>query len=321
MIGDSAWRRRLAVVVVLCCTALYAACAMRRARLPLTANESWRSLEHEGREREFLLHRPAGAPPADGYPLLFVVHGGGGEAEGMRTLTRGEFERLAAARPTLIVYPQGVDKSWNDGRRDVRATAHRENIDDVGFFRKMVAMLAMEFPINSRRVYSTGISNGGFMSLRLICQAAEFRGAFAVAAQLSHDLAPMCNPRRAVDVALIVGEEDPLVPFAGGAVRVFGTERGQIFSARESFDYFMKLNGCSGVSAEAALSDNDPEDETRSYVQRGQGCQQNALVEFLRIAGGGHTWPGGVAYLPEAIIGRTARDFSAAEHIWRLMEN
>ncbi|MBX7059059.1 MAG: hypothetical protein K1X75_13415 [Leptospirales bacterium] len=295
-------------------------CAFRRARLPITDREQWRTLEHGNRQRRFLLHLPSGAPPADGRPLLFVLHGGGGTAEHTRTLTRGRFETLADAGGGIIVYPEGVEKGWNDGRVDVRALAHRENIDDVGFFQAMIEVLSVEFPVDRHRIYATGISNGGFMSVRLACQAPQFRGAFAVAAQLSADLAPNCHPRPALDIGIYVGMDDPLVPYRGGQVRVFGTERGVALPAEESFQFFLRSSGCSAGAPETPIPDADPEDSTTAFVRRGEGCSGGAVVELIRVVGGGHTWPGAMTYLPEMIVGRTSRDFSLSDRIWAIIQ-
>jgi polyhydroxybutyrate depolymerase len=39
-------------------------------------------------------------------------------------------------------------------------------------------------------------------------------------------------------------------------------------------------------------------------------------VILIRLEGGGHTWPGGLQYLPERLIGGVCRDFDATELIW-----
>ena len=113
----------------------------------------------------------------------------------------------------------------------------------------------------------------------------------------------------------INGTEDPLVPYEGGAVRVFGRDRGQIWSTDRTVQFWARINGCGGAPRPAALPDRDPADGTTTLRFDYPGCR-GAAVTLLQVNGGGHTWPGGIQYLPPAMIGRTARDFDASETIW-----
>ena len=41
---------------------------------------------------------------------------------------------------------------------------------------------------------------------------------------------------------------------------------------------------------------------------------------IIAVIGGGHTWPGGLQYLPESVIGKTSREFNASEVIWQFFK-
>jgi polyhydroxybutyrate depolymerase len=100
-----------------------------------------------------LLYSPSLKPAHSGKrPLLFVLHGGGGTNRGMIRLTNSRFNQLADRDGFFVVYPQGIDKSWNEGRPDKISGAHRKGIDDVGFFRALIEHLVYEYPSDKNRI-------------------------------------------------------------------------------------------------------------------------------------------------------------------------
>jgi polyhydroxybutyrate depolymerase len=236
----------------------------------------------------------------------------------MEQLTRGAFNRIADRDGAIVVYPEGVGRHWNDGR-DLHDTAARENVDDVGFMLALVEDVARNHPLDRGRIFATGISNGGFMSMRLACDAAETFAAVApVTAVLSEKLGARCAPSRPVAIMIINGTEDPLVPWAGGMVKVLGVSRGAVWSADRTFERWLELDGC-GHRGDGALTDNDPADKTAVVVHR-ERCRGDVEVRLYEIQGGGHTWPGGVAYASELLVGRVSRELDASEEIWTFMK-
>ena len=250
--------------------------------------------------------------------LLFVLHGGGGSGSGMESLTAGVFNRLADRDGAIVVYPDGVDRHWNDGRDLPEATA-RENVDDVGFILALVEELAGAHPLDRARIFATGISNGGFMSFRLACDAAATFAAVApVTANLSEELGPRCKPVRPVAVAIFNGVEDPLVPWSGGTVGVLGKSRGAVWSAEKTFERWLELDACGERRTDARV-DQNTEDKTAYVIHRGSDCRGGVQVLLYEIQGGGHTWPMGVKYAREWLVGRVSQELNATEEIWRFM--
>jgi polyhydroxybutyrate depolymerase len=312
----------LAVCLLLALPAAHAeivasdACETPPRRQAASVKAACFSTSHDRLDRLFRVYEPSGH---DGpLPLLFVLHGGGGSAGNMEWLTENAFERIADRDGVLVVYPEGIGNSWNDGREDLRAEATQRGIDDVGFLRALPAELAASYAVDRSRVYSTGISNGGFMSFRLPCDAADVFAAVApVTANLSADIAPRCMPARPIPVAIVNGTEDPLVPWEGGQVRVLLQERGEVLSTMATLERWREIDDCGTVDTGPVI-DNVADDETtlRRHVAR---CARGTEVLLYEIVGGGHTWPGGVQYLPELLVGRTSRELEGSEAIWEFL--
>lgn len=273
-------------------------------------------MQHAGRERTARIYVGQGVAAAA--PLLFVLHGGEGSASGMELLTRGAFNRIADRDGAIVVYPEGVGRHWNDGR-DLPDVAARENVDDVGFIVALIDELAPEHAVDRARIFATGISNGGFMSLRLACDAAgTFAAVAPVTAVLSEKLGSRCQPAQPVAVAIMNGTQDPLVPWVGGTVKVLGKSRGEVWSAENTFERWMELDACRDRVTDARI-DRDPEDGTAVIVHHGDRCRDGTKVRLYEIEGGGHTWPKGVAYANERLVGRVSQELEACEEIWKFM--
>ena len=269
--------------------------------------------------RTYLLFLPASPRAlASGLPLVVMLHGGGGAAEQMVRFTR--FNEIAAREYFAVAYPQGLARRWNDGR--VFRGRGETDADDVGFIRALVADIGEKVtPLDRRRLYAAGISNGGFMSFRLACEAADLFAAVApVTATMPADLGPRCKPAAPVSVLVINGTADPLVPYAGGHVRTAFGPRGEIWSTDRTVAFWARHNRCPAQPAVRALPDRDTGDGSHIVEADYRGCA-GAPVKLLRVEGGGHTWPGGVQYLPVNWIGPTNRDLDASEAIWNFFKS
>src|SRR5579859_1407501 len=171
--------RSVTMRAFLCFTLVSAALALTG---PAWADDEAHSLDFSGLKRSYLLHLPAKAP-AGPVPLVVVLHGGGGTAEGAVKMTG--FDAEADASGFIAVYPNGTDKdrpmrvmlgkrgflTWNAG--SCCGYAQQKNIDDVGFIRAVVGDVEKQHAVDPKQVYATGISNGGMMSYRLACKASE----------------------------------------------------------------------------------------------------------------------------------------------------
>src|ERR1700757_4511359 len=226
------WARLLSVGVLAVCLV---GCGVQHvsAATPRDLAGTFRS---GGMDRTYLLH----VPPGDPVGLVLSLHGGGGSGKGQRGLT--DFDAVADANNLLVVYPDGYDKSWADGRG--ASPADRHHIDDVGFLVALAGKLQSDYQLAPGHVFATGMSNGGFMTNRLACDRADVFAAIApVAGTLGVGVA--CNPSRPVSVLEAHGTADPLVPFKGGDVRGRGGVSHSI-SAESMVDKWRSADGCQG---------------------------------------------------------------------------
>jgi polyhydroxybutyrate depolymerase len=275
------------------------------------------SLMWGGIQRTYLVHTPGKDPGNRPLPLVLVLHGGGGTAEGMVKLTRGRFNELADRDSFIVVYPDGVEKHWNDGRSIQNWRAHKDKIDDVGFLSLLISDISVKWKVDPSRIYATGISNGGLMTYRLACELTDkIAGIASVSASLSVDLYPVCSPKRPVSVMVINGTDDPLVPYDGGTVGFGLRTLGKVVSTDETVRFWVKRNGCREKPEVVRVPDRDSEDRTTLRKEIYGGCAAKTSVALYVVEGGGHSWPGGWQYLPQLIVGRTSREFNAADEIW-----
>jgi polyhydroxybutyrate depolymerase len=215
----------------------------------------------------------------------------------------------------VLVFPEAVNKQWCDGR--IKGSGPRRAHDDVGFISRIIDSMIERYGIDSTRVYATGISNGGFMSICLAMDLSDRIAAIApVAAQIPVALASKA-PQLPISVMMVNGTLDPIVPFDGGHVRLFrfGRSRGEVLSTSSTVERFRRLDNCNDAPETSVLPDVDPSDGTRVEVERYAGCANRTEVILFKVVGGGHTWPGGSHSLNSRIVGPLCRDMSASEMI------
>ncbi len=274
------------------------------------------TLHHEGVKRTYHIHLPPGFGRKNPAPLVLVLHGGGGEGRRFdQSTTQGTLTAAADRHGVVLVFPEGIRKQWNDGRTEIFKT--RKAHDDVGFISKVIDTMVKNYGIDPTRVYATGISNGGFMSVRLSMDLTEKIAAVApVTAQMTKALKDK-TPKLPISIMIVNGTKDPLVPFGGGHIRLFrfGRSRGKILSTAATIERFRRHNGCGKTPEKHMLPDRDPDDGTTVAIDRYAGGKDGTEVILVKVIGGGHTWPGGKQYLKPRIIGAVSRDIDASEMI------
>lgn len=194
-----------------------------------TTGDNIRDLTHDSRLRVYNVYAPPGYDGLSPVALVVDLHGATSNKEEQKAISG--WSAKADALGILVAYPDGIGNTWNAG---VCCGGNTE--DDVGFIRAMVDAIELEGNVDSSHVYVTGLSNGGAMSHRLACEAADV---FAAAAPLAFptpydDFASECQPSREIPLLLSMGLTDVLVPYEGG---IFG-------GAVESFEAWRQKNGC-----------------------------------------------------------------------------
>ncbi|HKK42459.1 MAG TPA: PHB depolymerase family esterase [Bacteroidales bacterium] len=279
------------------------------------------SFIHDNLKRTLWMFIPSDIKQNEQLPMVIALHGRGGNGKSMLLLTRKGFNRLSKRDRFIVVYPSGIDLNWNDGRMDEEANdrAHRENIDDVGFISALIDTMIRHYNADPGRVYVTGISNGAIMSYRLACELSDRIAAIApVDGNMPCHLFPECSPSKPVSVLAINSTDDPLVPYNGGEIHggIRRINLGKVLSAEESVMFWVKHDSCSLPPVITDEPDRDPEDGTRVRKMLYPNGVEGTEVILYKIEGGGHTWPGGIQYLPVLLIGKTSWDIDANEVIW-----
>ncbi len=278
-------------------------------------------IDQQGIDRLYFVHLPPQKFLSYPVPVLFCLHGGGGNARSMIGLTLERFNELSDIDGFIVVYPQGAEKGWNDGRKGDFSKAIVDDIDDIGYFISIIADLKKKFNVDASRIFACGISNGGFMSARLACElSGAISGVAIIAATIGVDYLPQCIPSKPLKVLIMNGTSDPLVPFNGGEIKIFRKSRGTIISSDEAFKFWSVQNKCSSLPSKDLLPDNDPEDGTRVEKYWYSACKDGSDVIFYKILNGGHTWPSGRQYLNEKLIGKTCKDINACDEIWNFFK-
>jgi polyhydroxybutyrate depolymerase len=270
----------------------------------LAPGDYTRTLSVDGGTRTYYVHVPPGAPRAAA--LVFAFHGGGMTALGDGGLA---FENFAHVRPKsdssgfVLVEPEGTPALgalsqpgaldvWNAGNCCEAAEQKNGNVDDVGFVAAMIDAIGKETCIDPKRIFATGLSNGGMLSHRLACQLSDKIAAIAAVSggmgNQDLDIHPAttlfaCNPTRKVPILHIHGTQDACYPFDGG----WGPLSLLTFEAVPvTIQGWLARNGCGSGAPTTVLTHG-------AATCLLYPCPKAAEVELCTIDGGGHYWPGG----------------------------
>jgi polyhydroxybutyrate depolymerase len=179
----------------------------------------------------------------------------------------------------------------------------------------MLDQVLLKASVDSARIYATGLSEGGFMAMRVGCAMADRVAAVApVAAAMPK--AMICLPSRPVPVIMINGTADPVVPHGGGTEHNLQLP---VISVEDSAKAWAHIDRCSEKPSQTKLPAHE-KGGMETKVDTFNGCQQGAAVVSYSIKGAGNTWPGGEQYEVENQIGKTSQDLNANETIWSFLE-
>jgi len=257
-------------------------------------------LTFDGLHRDYRIHVPPAA--ASGKPLPLVLNLAGATQNGQIQEILSEMDPNADLNGYLVVYPDGTRISkvltpdpvakqaqygWNAG--ECCGLPVTKKINDVGFLEKVIADVAARTPVNLRRVYMTGISNGGMMAYAMAAEASTHVAAIAsVSGQVE---IPVIHPTRSVPTMEFHSVNDPIAKFNG----VPNKNPRLVLSVMQGIDQWVKADHCSAkphvghkiVGAAGSISAG----ETATPITY-DGCRGGAEVVLWRFTGSGHVWPG-----------------------------
>ena len=216
----------------------------------------------------------------------------------------GDFRPIAEREGFIVVHPEGtVDQAgnthWNVGWGS-------SMIDDVGFVNALIDALIEDYKINEERIYSTGMSNGGFISYELACQLSH---RIAAIASVTGSMSPLgfqnCNPQRPVPVLQIHGTNDNTVLYTGSAIGV---------AIEDVITYWVNHNNCDMNAVITDIDDIDMTDQSTVQHFVYANGDMGVSTELFLVENGGHTWPGAIFSFPG-----TNYDIDASEEAWTFL--
>ncbi len=255
------------------------------------------TLEVDGVKREYILYVPQRYTEGAPVPLVLNFHGYFNSAQ--QQLAYGDFRTIADREGFLVVHPQGLG--------DQRGINHfnvgwgNSTVDDLGFAKALLDKIESEYTINPKRIYSTGFSNGGFMSYRLACElSARIAAVASVSGSITKGQLGTCNPVHPTPILQIHGTADTVVSYDGS----------QLFEPVDALlAYWVAYNKTASVPEISEIPDSTINDGSTVTYQRYENSENNIAVAHFKIENGTHTWP---MAQPEANF-----DINASEEIWK----
>jgi polyhydroxybutyrate depolymerase len=275
------------------------------------------TLDIKGVTRTFITQFPDTKPA----PLVIVLHGN--TQSGADVMARTSWPAVARRERFGVIFPDGLNRAWADLRLDSKRAgrAPPKGTDDVAFVVALIGKYVADGSADPKRIYITGLSNGGAMTMTLTCTRADlFAAAASVIMNLTDESAAACHPQRPVPMLVMNGTIDPLIPYQGGK----GTSRFAVegfWSAEKTLAFWRRVNGCEAQDA-ASIDLDDRDHSDLSTVTRVESrCPPGHDVVLYRVNGGGHRMP---SHLPDARFPRIAtaflgpqnHDIDGAETIW-----
>lgn len=260
-------------------------------------------LTHKGLDRYYYIQ--LAHPEAEGLSsVLFNLHGYGSNA--LEQMYYTNFNNLANTKENnfILIHPQGAplntvltssSSHWNSGGWTIGST-----VDDVDFIDTIIKLVSQKYNLNQERIYSTGMSNGGFMSYHLACNLSSKIAAIAsVTGSMSKETYEDCNPTHSTSILQVHGTIDATVPFEGNSA--LGMR-----SINDVMDYWKLYDACDiePISIVTDYFDIEISVQHDTYLN----CLNDVQVELYKIEGMGHRWPNKQRY-----------GISATEKIWEFI--
>jgi len=237
------------------------------------------SFLHQGINRFVHVHIPEGYDAGLDTPVLFALHGAGDTGGGFQK--GAGLDKEADTYGFIVAYPSASTNNWAEGCNCNRPDL--DGVDDVGFMDQVIEQLDERFSIDRTRLFVTGFSQGGMFTQRLACErSGVFRAFSTVAGMISEPLAKVCRPQHPVNLMMINGTNDTVLPFYGIPSGSFATK-----GAFETLLMWKDRNGCTGSLETESVRSASPVVFLHSIKE----CDGNTDLKLYELVGGRHEWP------------------------------
>ncbi len=281
-------------------------------------------------DRNYGFYIPANLDKSNSYPLVFLFHGNGSSMDDLMGFSGKPapfkvWMDIADENQLIIIFPQGLEggsgkAGWNDCRAD--ATANPVE-DDVLFIETLMDLFIANYSVDPQRIYASGISNGGHMSIRLALDLPDKIAAIAVVAAAMPADSVCASATSGISVAFINGTADPILPYNGGTIGNVSDGRGTVLSTLDSVDAWIATN-VTTTSQTVDFTDLDDTDNSTVTEELYGGGFQGSEVALFEVTGGGHTEPSLTelySNLYQLLVGKQNRDMEMADEVWNFFSN
>ncbi len=290
---------------------------------PNTGKDLVERFTFQGQERTYLLHLPPGYDKKKPTPMVLVLHYYTGTGRAMAEQIG--FSAKADKEHFIVVYPDGpipggTGLSWDiwHNPRDMQGAG------DVAFVRELIRRLSARFAIDPKRIYATGMSQGGMVAH---LAGGELSSVIAAIAPVGAILTAEPKSADPVSVLIIHGTADPIVPYKGGTLgggsrrRGSGSRRGGgpgrggrtqgaggmrpfVPAVAEAASTWVAHNGCSPKAKKTQ--------QGKVIKELYTGGKAGTEVVVYTIVGGGHDWP--------SLNDKTGSGFRTTDVVWEFFK-
>ena len=245
-------------------------------------------LKHDNLDRFYYIYTPNNLDTNESIPVLFAFHGYGSSA--IRHLSYTNYFPLADADNFIVIYPQGATTATLSSHWNVGGWTSKSTINDLDFVDTVIGLIKDKIQIDETRIYSSGMSNGGYMGYHLACNlSGKFAAIASVTGSMTNDTYNDCNPTRPIPVLQIHGSLDFVVPYEGNE----GSK-----SIPDVIDYWVNYNSCSTDPDRVIKYDDNSLVVYDTYI----GCLNDVNVKLILHPEMGHDWPSLQSYNVDASV-------------------
>ena len=251
-------------------------------------------LKHDNLDRFYYVYTPSNIDSNESVPVLFAFHGYGSSA--MRHLNYTNYFPLADSNNFIVIYPQGATTATLSTHWNVGGWTSKSTIDDLDFVDTVINLLKDKIQIDETRIYSSGMSNGGYMGYHLACNlSSKFAAIASVTGSMTNDTFNECDPTHPTPILQIHGLLDFIVPYDGNA----GSK-----SIPDVINYWVNYNSCN-LDPETLIKYDD---YSLVVYETYSDCLNDVNVKLILHPEMGHDWPSTQSY-----------NINASSEIWNFV--
>ena len=240
------------------------------------------SFKHDNLDRFYYVYTPSNLDSNESIPVLFAFHGYGSSA--IRHLNYTNYFPIADSENFIVIYPQGATTATLSTHWNVGGWTSKSTIDDLDFVETIIGLIKDKIQIDETRIYSSGMSNGGYMGYHLACNLSnKFAAIASVTGSMTNDTYNDCNPTHPTPILQIHGLLDFVVPYDGNS----GSK-----SIPDVIDFWVNYNSCSSDPETVIRYD----DYSLIVYDTYTSCLNNVNVKLILHPEMGHDWPSQQSY-------------------------